>query len=838
MLPQHPPPARDSGDVSPPPPPQGGPAKPIYSKRGKITIVACVNCRRRKTKCDGKRPVCSQCQARDGHCHYDMSEEQRRLTYLRENVEHLAEEKQTLESLIWNLRIGTEEDSIEILRRLRGGTDPHTLAQHVQAGRSLAQVKADGLPEHSRSYNPTSPPGDDGRAYERLVAAVANSPAMEVDEIVRRLRLHEDVESILAVIGAGTLLQPLGGQEYGADPGIVGDYSTRAQTFGLMRAGSTNLPDSDRATSRAPNAHRPLASRNLHQWTGVSKDREYINDLLALYFSWQHSFFQSFPERLFRRDMRSGGTKYCSKLLVNAICASGCLLTPLHEATGNFGDPMAACKEFFNEAHYHLKETEVSSIPSVAGLFMLSHVEGYRGRLNMAWDYCGRSARMALDLNLHLRSDRASSDQLSPEAEVEEMARTHAFWGCFIADQLMSFTLGRLPQIPVTAITVDLPQVIKDQDEESWVAHADGTRSKRPGARSTTFHEVAALSKIVNSTLLLFFAPSQTMKGSLLLDEYNKYRGWYQRLPSVIAQTQDASPHVLCLHMYYHAAILLLMRPFLKAKFTHSDTSPSDVCRQAAAAISDIFAQHRRLYHTVGIYTFQLHCLLTACTIHIINLPAIASTGCLTAACNHFHDLSRCNLGANGSLDTIKGLVQKWSIILPIEVEEALYRDSRENRPADDTEMGQQDAFQSTKRIGYLGPISGPPKRIKLDMPLIAGSSTSSLGQEGNESSESGGRSGATVQTAAVGRDATSGDFVSSPGQRPPREQQQTNYLFAPFPNQPAPLLGPIHTSTSAETVRFDEMVQVAQGFDGLSFEQGGWFDPFMGYTGDRSYGE
>jgi hypothetical protein len=94
--------------------------------------------------------VCSQCQARDGQCHYDMSEEQRRLTYLRENVEHLAEEKSTLESLIWNLRIGTEDESIEILRRLRGGTDPHTLSQHVQAGRSLAQVKVDGLIESSR----------------------------------------------------------------------------------------------------------------------------------------------------------------------------------------------------------------------------------------------------------------------------------------------------------------------------------------------------------------------------------------------------------------------------------------------------------------------------------------------------------------------------------------------------------------------------------------------------------------------------------------------------------------------------------------------------------------
>jgi hypothetical protein len=72
-----------------------------------------------------------------------MNEEQRRLTYLRENVEHLVEEKTTLESLIYNLQIGTEEESFEILRRLRCGTDTQSLAQHVQASRSLSQVKRD-----------------------------------------------------------------------------------------------------------------------------------------------------------------------------------------------------------------------------------------------------------------------------------------------------------------------------------------------------------------------------------------------------------------------------------------------------------------------------------------------------------------------------------------------------------------------------------------------------------------------------------------------------------------------------------------------------------------------
>jgi hypothetical protein len=111
----------------------------------------------------------------------------------------------------------------------------------------------------------------------------------------------------------------------------------------------------------------------------------------------------------------------------------------------------------------------------------------------------------------------------------------------------MSFTLGRLPQIPTTAITVDMPRVVKEEDDEPWIPHADGSRAGRPGARSTTFHEVASLSKIVNSTLLLFFAPSQTMKGSLLLDEYNKYLAWYRRLPSIVASTKDAPPHILCL---------------------------------------------------------------------------------------------------------------------------------------------------------------------------------------------------------------------------------------------------------------------------------------------------
>ena len=73
-----------------------------------------------------------------------MNEEQRRLTYLRENVEQLHEEKTSLEALIHNLRTSSEEEAIEILRRVRSGTDPQVLSQNIQAGRTLAQVSRPG----------------------------------------------------------------------------------------------------------------------------------------------------------------------------------------------------------------------------------------------------------------------------------------------------------------------------------------------------------------------------------------------------------------------------------------------------------------------------------------------------------------------------------------------------------------------------------------------------------------------------------------------------------------------------------------------------------------------
>lgn len=111
-------------------------------------------------------------------------------------------------------------------------------------------------------------------------------------------------------------------------------------------------------------------------WTTVTQDTELIEHLLTLYFSWQHSFFQSFPEKLFRADMAAGRTKYCSSILVNAICAAGCFLSSRSEPWQDRGDGKTLMDGFLGEAERLLRQATESTITTVAALGLTSYVTG------------------------------------------------------------------------------------------------------------------------------------------------------------------------------------------------------------------------------------------------------------------------------------------------------------------------------------------------------------------------------------------------------------------------------------------------------------------------------
>jgi len=67
-----------------------------------------------------------------------MTDDQRKLTYLRDRVEQLSNKSEALTSLLNTVQTSSEAEAAEIFRRIRQpGTDIQYVAEQIQAGQQL-----------------------------------------------------------------------------------------------------------------------------------------------------------------------------------------------------------------------------------------------------------------------------------------------------------------------------------------------------------------------------------------------------------------------------------------------------------------------------------------------------------------------------------------------------------------------------------------------------------------------------------------------------------------------------------------------------------------------------
>ncbi|THW71935.1 hypothetical protein D6D19_06952 [Aureobasidium pullulans] len=163
----------------------------------KLTAVACVDCRKRKRKCNGERPSCSACQTRGLSCMYDVVEGATRTEDLKQKVVTLSSRVRNLELFINKLRYSTDNEASAILAQLRlGDTVDEILGVDMVEGLSemseVDQWKDQAIPTLKSvstfgiglARNPTGPslltsiPLYDPTRSERSTSVVTNSPGV------------------------------------------------------------------------------------------------------------------------------------------------------------------------------------------------------------------------------------------------------------------------------------------------------------------------------------------------------------------------------------------------------------------------------------------------------------------------------------------------------------------------------------------------------------------------------------------------------------------------------------------------------------------------------------
>lgn len=97
-----------------------------------VTLGACIACRKRKSKCDGKRPICTCCGQKETTCVYELGPNEKPSQAMKRKNEEMQGELSNLRQLYDFLRLRPELEAMEILRRIRDNPAEHSSSQRIQ----------------------------------------------------------------------------------------------------------------------------------------------------------------------------------------------------------------------------------------------------------------------------------------------------------------------------------------------------------------------------------------------------------------------------------------------------------------------------------------------------------------------------------------------------------------------------------------------------------------------------------------------------------------------------------------------------------------------------------
>ncbi|KAI1460015.1 fungal-specific transcription factor domain-containing protein [Annulohypoxylon moriforme] len=389
-------------------------------------------------------------------------------------------------------------------------------------------------------------------------------------------------------------------------------------------------PETNHDTSieeNSPNmAYMPSTYPEFHNTASILAEipSALLADLLDTYWTYPHHLHCVLCKPLFLRDLYNSGPYVTPFLLCAMLAQAARYSTRLDAAEAGQGFAAKALQLLMSDIE------KGSSIPTIQGLLVFSARECACGRVSQGWLYSGMAFRMMRDLGIDVSPKKLG--YLAKQFSEEDLAvRQQVFWSCYTWDKTMSVCLGRASVLhcSVELPTPDTLLFGREADDEVWpptttnTSLADGL-VKQKALSSSRFVAYCELSFITESILdTLYSRPHSGQQDHLLtyLDTtLQRLQAWADRLPPELfikeAAATIVSPplHILLLNLTYHAATILLCRPYRTAQ-----QSAKYRCTRATKMVDALFILHVKRFGFRYVTYLQTYTLFVACTINVLD---------------------------------------------------------------------------------------------------------------------------------------------------------------------------------------------------------------------------
>ncbi|KAF9113731.1 hypothetical protein BGX27_000892 [Mortierella sp. AM989] len=628
-----------------------GSTKKAPGKRSRI-LIACVNCRFKKTKCDGQTP-CSYCEKSKAECVYPIAIKPANHEYV-----------EALEN-----RLRSAESHLQGLVSVRLGDSENTLAR---TGKSNGHCSRESSRDYSTADNTLSSPATSFAMGTPSSSNAATRNQSHRSSISRTLSVsNSDSANPIIDLTHLTSDNTFGAQESFADDGTICTIHSLMGNLRVDRDGSARyMPDFKGCGEQlfGEAGSYDLKNKSLqHQlplipmivksdWESVELPRTYAlpknllspsvtQELINIYFNSVHTFLPILHKASFLSLCHKGEYKVPPFLLM-AICAVASRFTSESErqSLAKLGS-MSDHHILFDHARALIDTfIDIPRISTIQGLLLLTFYqikEMRHGHFFRVRVYLNMAIRMAQDMGLSqdlhkvdkvesaVTGDSTSTNSgtslsttvMGPPLEqsktydnkkdrtarqskimmtASQQERRLAWLGCFFLDVLANSLLGL--EYSVVHANLEMRKLIQEANHTSttqgaslifWYLHLDLVQIYRRICEMYRFSTTTTQ----NTSL----AMTAVLRGTEILSIGNALESWIEALPLHLVYTRKSnrttangdnnipSYYVLYLHRFYYSLQILLYQPLLASRAHRGDLSkPNSPINKCAIAAQSL----------------------------------------------------------------------------------------------------------------------------------------------------------------------------------------------------------------------------------------------------------
>ncbi|KAF1922890.1 uncharacterized protein M421DRAFT_426386 [Didymella exigua CBS 183.55] len=384
---------------------------PTEAKRRRIAL-ACVACRKRKSRCDGASPSCTLCRDFGYECHYTGAAASSRITVEKSYIS-------TLEARV---------DRVEqwIARQ-------ESQAQRQQRSKQISSPQSNGLSPFDEDEGVRNKAGEEGFVDAMGVITFAS------EEETAYFGPSSNV-AFLRYIARG--IANKSSQPW--SPSFPG--RNRASDHGFASICRSGLP--------SPSDRRMASHINLFELPAPEDTRRLIN----AFFVDTATLFPYLHRETFLNAYTAVGDNNWTKVrrtwlgLLNMVLALA--TSAVVDSRVSAPNRMAASDIFYRRAVDLCRERMMrgATLEIVqCSLLMGQYLQGTHDSVQ-AWVVHGIAVKAAYALGLHCNH---APDDISP---LEREVRKRTWFGCVVLDRTLSMTFGRPPSIPESFVRIEAPK--------------------------------------------------------------------------------------------------------------------------------------------------------------------------------------------------------------------------------------------------------------------------------------------------------------------------------------------------------------------------------------------